>query len=109
MKAHRWVVGFAAVLVAGCASPGPAVTSSQSGQPSSPPVSRVLTMSINHEPPYIAAQSPLPVGQGFTDIYLRLFNATLDLYDGQARPFGYLAESLPQLNTDSWIVFPDGR
>jgi peptide/nickel transport system substrate-binding protein len=39
----------------------------------------------------------------------RLFNADLALNDsaGSARP--YLAEALPQLDTDSWRVFPDGR
>jgi peptide/nickel transport system substrate-binding protein len=38
-----------------------------------------------------------------------MFNATLDIEDAQevARP--YLAEALPQLNTDSWRVLPDGR
>ena len=39
----------------------------------------------------------------------RLFNASLSYYDdkGTARP--HLAEALPQLNTDTWKVFPDGR
>src|SRR5207244_9965308 len=39
----------------------------------------------------------------------RLFNASLALFDdkGLARP--YLAEALPQLNTDTWRVLPDGR
>jgi peptide/nickel transport system substrate-binding protein len=39
---------------------------------------------------------------------VRLFNAGLALTDdkGLARP--YLAETLPQLNTDTWKVFPDG-
>jgi peptide/nickel transport system substrate-binding protein len=29
--------------------------------------------------------------------------------DDQGRPLAYLAEALPVLNTDSWIVLPDGR
>jgi peptide/nickel transport system substrate-binding protein len=39
----------------------------------------------------------------------RLFNASLSLIDdgGIARP--YLAESLPELNSDSWRVAPDGH
>ena len=40
---------------------------------------------------------------------LRLFNAALSLIDGQGTPRPYLAEALPQLNSDSWRVFPDGR
>src|SRR5688572_4007970 len=43
-----------------------------------------------------------------SDAQKRLFNASLALMDssGEIRP--YLAETLPQLNTDSWRVNPDG-
>ena len=40
---------------------------------------------------------------------VRLFNAELDMDDGQERTHPYLAEVLPSLNSDSWKVFPDGR
>jgi peptide/nickel transport system substrate-binding protein len=39
----------------------------------------------------------------------RLFNATLATYDQHGVPQPYLIEALPQLNTDTWRVFPDGR
>jgi ABC-type transport system substrate-binding protein len=39
----------------------------------------------------------------------RLFNAALSMIDDKGAPIPYLAESLPQLNTDAWRVFPDGR
>lgn len=39
----------------------------------------------------------------------RLFNAALSLIDDKGVPRPYLAESLPQLNTDAWRIFPDGR
>lgn len=39
----------------------------------------------------------------------RFFNATLMIRDGQGLPVPQLAESLPQVNTDSWRVLPDGR
>jgi len=39
----------------------------------------------------------------------RLFNATLALIDGQGAVRPYLAETLPQLGTESWQVLPDGR
>ncbi len=39
----------------------------------------------------------------------RLFNAALVQFDDKGNPRPYLAETLPQLNTDSWRVFPDGR
>ncbi len=37
-----------------------------------------------------------------------IFNATLGIADERARVSPYLAESLPQLNTDTWKLFPDG-
>ena len=40
---------------------------------------------------------------------IRLFNAALFMYDERNVPQPYLAESRPQLNTDTWKVFPDGR
>jgi len=67
----------------------------------------VLTVSLPREPTFIAALAPLPSQQA-SDYYIRPFNAFLDLYDGQGRPVPYMAEALPQLNTDSWKVNADG-
>lgn len=39
----------------------------------------------------------------------RLFNADLALIDSAGSPRQCLADELPQLHTDSWRVFPDGR
>lgn len=39
----------------------------------------------------------------------RLFNAELAIENDRGVPGPYLAEALPQLNTDTWRVFPDGR
>ena len=39
----------------------------------------------------------------------RLFNASLSLMDSKGTIRPYLAEALPQLNTDTWKVLPDGR
>jgi peptide/nickel transport system substrate-binding protein len=39
----------------------------------------------------------------------RFFNATLDLYDVNQNSHPQLAEALPQFNTDTWRLFPDGR
>src|SRR6187401_1878411 len=107
MRVLQLTVLVAAVLVASCAPAAPTPSSpagpaSQASQASSP---RVLTASIPIEPTYIAALAPLPPG-GASDFYQRMFNAFLDLYDDQARPVPYLAEALPQLYTDSWILSP---
>ena len=37
-----------------------------------------------------------------------IFNATLVLADERGRPMPYLAESLPQLDSETWKVLPDG-
>ena len=39
----------------------------------------------------------------------RLFNATISQRDGQGTPRPQLATVLPELNTASWQVSPDGR
>ena len=50
------------------------------------------------------------VRSGITaDATKRLFNAALAIVDSSGSPRPYLAETLPQLNTDSWRVLPDGR
>jgi peptide/nickel transport system substrate-binding protein len=38
-----------------------------------------------------------------------MFNANMAYLDDQARTNPYLIETLPQLNTDAWRVFPDGH
>jgi peptide/nickel transport system substrate-binding protein len=47
---------------------------------------------------------PNPRAQG-----KELLNAKLAFLDENGLPFPVLAETLPQLNTDTWRVFPDGR
>jgi ABC-type transport system substrate-binding protein len=39
----------------------------------------------------------------------QVFHAALVQHDERERPQLQLAEAFPQLNTDSWKVFPDGR
>ncbi|MBM2810670.1 MAG: hypothetical protein HW416_1429 [Chloroflexi bacterium] len=98
-----------ASLLAACAPAPPSLTSLEVQE--SPGVvtrDRVLAIAVKNEPRSIAAVSPSGggVAPSFT---VRPFNAYMELVDdrGVGRP--YLAEALPQLNTDSWQVFPDGR
>src|SRR5207247_8512441 len=37
-----------------------------------------------------------------------IFNATLVMADERGQPMPYLAEALPQLNSDTWNILPDG-
>jgi peptide/nickel transport system substrate-binding protein len=63
-------------------------------------------MVVRWEPTDLAPKIP---GSGNPTATKRLFNAQLALSDSQGMPRPYMAEALPQLNTDSWRVFPDGR
>jgi peptide/nickel transport system substrate-binding protein len=101
------VIAVATILLVSCA---PAAPNAQPGNsaPAATPRERVLTASIEIEPNFIAGLAPL-FGGVPTDFYQRMFNAFLDLYDEDDQPRPYLAEALPQLNTESWVVFPDGK
>ena len=70
--------------------------------------SKTLVMITRTEPDSLAGTSMTASGTSIAS-KRRLFNAGLTLMDGDINPLPYLAASLPQLNTDSWRVFPDGR
>ncbi|HWP36161.1 MAG TPA: ABC transporter substrate-binding protein [Gemmatimonadales bacterium] len=68
--------------------------------------SRTLVMAVNTE---VSTLSPKMLGPTNPERTTRIFSAGLSLVDarGEVRP--YIAEALPQLNSDTWHVFPDGR
>jgi peptide/nickel transport system substrate-binding protein len=99
----------------GPASSGPSNPSSGTGadnrsstEPAVNRSSRTLIMAGRSEIPSLQSKPIRSFGltSGTT---VRLFNAGLALRDAQGNYHPYLAEALPQLNTDSWQVFPDGR
>ncbi len=69
---------------------------------------RTLVIAVRGEPPSLAERSVVPFTNALR-VPLKLFNATLDSADEQERAFPYLVEAIPQLNTDTWRLFPDGR
>lgn len=80
---------------------------STAGGPSAPP-QRTLVTAVRVEPKTVAARV---VGQNLSIasfLSRRMFNADLVLLNDQGNPLPYLAEALPQLNTDSWNVSPAG-
>ena len=99
------------VLVACSNPPGggqPAGSSGSQGQTAPSQPSKTLRVVIRSEPASLGATILIPTGIT-TSFERRVFNAGLVLRhsDGSTPP--YLAESVPQLNTDSWRVSPDGR
>jgi peptide/nickel transport system substrate-binding protein len=102
------VVFLIAVLVVGC-TPGqgqPSQSQTSGRSPEQPRQSQTLVVAHRYEPANLATKVQGSNGPLRTT---RLFNAALVLYDVQGAPRPYLAERLPQLNTDAWRVFPDGR
>lgn len=96
-------------LIAATACAPRAPTTAQGDGPSAPPrADRTLLMAVRAEPASIAAKPSQSTGVGLK-ASTRLFNAGLDLVDDRNIAHPYLAEGLPQLNTDSWRVLPDGR
>jgi peptide/nickel transport system substrate-binding protein len=99
---------FVVLTIVGCA-PG---TGPQQGGPdaasgtSNP--QKVLVISNRGEPPTLASRSLVTQGSSL-GIPPRFFNAALDMYDVRENAHPQLAEALPQLNTDTWRLFPDGR
>ncbi len=69
---------------------------------------RTLVMVIRGEPVSLASKPVQASGLSVRPA-TRLFNAELDIADATDSPRPYLVEALPELNTDTWRVFPDGR
>src|SRR5438309_1142251 len=106
MTARFWLL-ITVLSVTACApNSAPVPSAGQSGQIAA--AARALSILVGREP---ASLSLKALGQAGSTVAStrRLFNATLTLIDAVGAPRPYLAESLPQLNTDSWQVSPDGH
>src|SRR5689334_16778700 len=103
-----WLAALSIVIFVGCWSPA-ASPSAPGAQPSTMAArTRTLTMAIRVEPDSIAAKGPRQVGVSL-HATKRLFNAELDIQNEVGDPVPYLADAVPQLNTDAWRVESDGR
>jgi peptide/nickel transport system substrate-binding protein len=99
------LLGLLVSLLAGCANPAGRGSAADRDQQSEPV--RTLIVATRAEPPSL---NPKPFRQlGLTaDLSGRMFNAGLAIRNDSGLPTPYLAQSLPQLDTDTWRVFPDG-
>ncbi len=96
---------IAAVLVTACAGPRAAEPATLAGPAAASP-SRPLVILTRGEPLVLASRAFRITGGGS---YPHLvFNAGFDDLDEVGNPIAVLPEALPQLNTDTWQVFPDG-
>ncbi len=69
---------------------------------------KVVTIIGRTEPVHLAEPGLRPSGTSVGNS-TRPFNATLDRQGSREIYVPYLAEALPELNSDTWTVFPDGR
>lgn len=100
------VSGLTIVLLAmGCASPAAPAPDA----PARPAPSRTLVMATRFEPASLGLKE-IPAAQGAGDRPAKAyFSAGLAIVDGSSRIQPYMAAALPELNSDNWTVFPDGR
>lgn len=104
-------VALTVLMVLGAAACGstPAATPRPAGEVSRPSApQRTLVVAVRAEPPSLASK-PIVQVSGALAPPVPFFNANLDVTDLDAVPHPFLAEALPQANTPSWQVFPDGR
>jgi peptide/nickel transport system substrate-binding protein len=118
MLSIRTAAGFLVLLTTAVAcAPAPraaAPTQEQgaapSGQAASASVQRALVIIGGRAPESIAARPLRQIrGAGQPTTTFRAFNAGLALNNERNLPGPYLSEALPQLNSETWRVFPDGR
>lgn len=101
---------IAALAVAACSSaPATGPRAEESGERvGQPNGQRTLVLLGRGEPSTLAAKPFVAISLVFVAAQVRVFNATLDYSDYREVTQPYLAEALPQLNTSSWRVLPDG-
>lgn len=98
------VLPLSMVVSVGCTSSPTGLTTEQAGPRLSS--SRALTFPVTRE---VTSLYPAMNDAGGTDATLRIFNAGLTVVDDQGSIRPELAAEIPQLNTDTWRVFPDGK
>lgn len=103
------VLILAASVVTACAPAAPrSAEGSAQGQSQAPvSVSRTLVILARGEPASLAMRAFQTTGG--TSNPFTVFNAALDEVNEEGTPRPVLADALPQLNTDTWRLFADGR
>jgi len=107
MSRMAWptIIGLS-VLLNACTAASPVPSTTQPSQPA-PMAQRTLAIAIRAEPTSLSLRPPR---ETFADVqHTAIFNADIAIADDRGSPVPYLVEALPQLNSDSWRVLPDGR
>src|SRR5262249_12294696 len=108
MKPRPWIAFALLFLVSACTQPGPAPSGGGSANAQAEPrAARTLRIAMRAEPQSLSSRPLAQIG-GKVKVAGRLFIAGLDINDDHGDAHPYLAEALPELNKESWQVFPDG-
>lgn len=112
MKAsvRSFSVILAGLLFVSACAPAPAGPAGAGERGSATPAaSRTLVILAGAEPPSFAISALEALGGTARDSGAKeVLNADLAYLDERGLPQPYLAEALPELNTSTWQVFPDG-
>jgi peptide/nickel transport system substrate-binding protein len=93
-------------FMAGCAGPAGAPFPSGAAEQQAGP-SKTLVVVGRAEPPSLSSRAFRSLGLT-PDLPTRIFNAHLTIRNDAGVPVPYLAQAVPELNTDTWRVNPDG-
>src|SRR5687767_2036771 len=98
-------LGLVAIIAAACTPAAPRANegAQQSAQPAATAPQRTLVLAMRGEPPTLASKELVGFSGALRDLQM-VFNADLDSKNERGEPYPYLAESLPQVNTDTWRV-----
>ena len=103
------ILVLALSLAAACA-PQSEIPRNDESRLSSSRIQRTLVILSGAEAPTYASKALQALGgTGRDSAATTVLNAELVYLDELGLPQLYLAEALPELNTDTWQVFPDGR
>lgn len=103
-------LAFLSMIVSACSPSGLGSSASPPSEESRRAIERTLVLTTSSQPVTLLGRGLNVAAVGSTpNLPPQLFHAALALYDDQSLPQPQLAETLPQLGTDSWKVFPDGR
>ncbi len=113
MRRESWgvVLLVAAVAVAACAPAAPSQGRGSEGDVAGATLgeSRVLAVMTHVEPNALSEHVVAETTGSTPSETMKLFNAGITTRDERGIPRPYIIETLPELNTDSWRVFSDGR
>lgn len=112
MTAGRFatVLAVLSFALAACGPAGLGTPAARTGvQSAQVAVQKTLVLGIRVEPTSVAVKSVGPSSFAGNSLVTRAFNADLAMIDDRGALRPYLAETLPQLNADSWRVSPEGQ